>query len=117
LDSRLWLVALGLLLFGMFYAYRITLRPFPASKTWLSVVIGDAATDLGMSLALWLLTHDLRVCLVPWAAHALTGLPMILAQAIKDKLQNDGADAATELIADEGRGVAELAGNGGEGEK
>jgi hypothetical protein len=101
LDGRLWLVAFGLLLFGMFYAYRITLRPFPAGKTWLSVVVGDVATDLGTSLALWLLTGDLRVCLVPWAAHALTGLPMILAQAVKDRLQNDGADVATELIVGE----------------
>jgi hypothetical protein len=103
MNDRLWLVAFGLLLFGVFYAYRITLRPFSAGKTWLSVVVGDAATDLGASLALWLLTGDLRVCLVPWAAHALTGLPMILAQALKDRLQNDGADAATELIAREGR--------------
>jgi hypothetical protein len=117
LDGRLWLVAFGLLLFGMFYAYRITLRPFPAGKTWLSVVVGDVATDLGMSLALWLLTGDLRVCLVPWAAHALTGLPMILAQAIKDRLQNDGAEAAAGLIAREGREAAELAGKGDEGEE
>jgi hypothetical protein len=118
LDGRLWFVAFGLLLFGMFYAYRITLRPFPAGKTWLSVVVGDAATDLGVSLALWLLTGDWRICLVPWAAHALTGLPVILAQAIKDRLQNDGADAATELISGEDRGgAAGLTGNGGEGEK
>lgn len=92
------LIALALHVFGAGYAYRIVLRPFSPYKTWLSVVVGDAVTDLGMSAMLWVLTGDWRLCLVPWAAHALTGLPMILGQKLKHQLQADGADAAVELM-------------------
>ena len=96
--THLILVALALLLFGVGYAYRIALRPFSYRRTWLSVVVGDAATDLGASAMLWALSGNRRLCLVPWAAHALTGLPMILGQTLKYRLQADGAEAAVELM-------------------
>lgn len=97
-------VALALLLFGVGYAYRIALRPFSYRRTWLSVVVGDAATDLGTSAMLWILSGNWRLCLVPWVAHALTGLPMILGQTLKYRLQADVAEAIVELMEAESPG-------------
>jgi hypothetical protein len=42
-----------LLMLGIAYAIYIALRPFRPGLTWLSVVIGDTVTDLGMSAFLW----------------------------------------------------------------
>lgn len=98
MEIWLMLIALGLLVFGIGYAYRIAVRPFPAHLTWLSVVVGDGATDVGMMLALWVLTHNPVVCLVPPAAHLLTGGPMILGQVLKARWQNDGARAIEEAL-------------------
>jgi hypothetical protein len=81
--KRLALIAAGLIAFGWLYAYRIAIRPFPPHQTWLSVVIGDAVTDAGASAALLVLSKDRRLALVPWVAHALTGIPMIVAQLLK----------------------------------
>jgi hypothetical protein len=92
------IVAIGLAVFGVLYALRIALRPFPPRLTWLEVVIGDGITDIGMSVVLWLLTHDWRVCLVPWVAHGLTGLPMIGFQVLKHRLNADSSSALAKLL-------------------
>lgn len=81
--KRLALIATGLTVFGWLYALKIAVRPFPPRLTWLSVVVGDAATDLGTSAALLVLARDRRLALVPWIMHALTGAPMIVLQVVK----------------------------------
>jgi hypothetical protein len=91
----------GLFAFGVLYALTVALRPFPARYTWLEVVVGDAATDLGASALLWRLTHDRRALIVPWICHALTGSPMILGQILKHKLQEDDAKVAIRLLREE----------------
>ena len=96
-DVQIIAIGLGLVIFGILYAIRIALRPFPPHRTWLSVVVGDAATDVGSSLALWSLTGDWRLCLVPWIAHALTGGPMIIGQVLKHYLQDEGAQALCDF--------------------
>lgn len=90
-------IAICLSVFGVLYSYRIALHPFRPRLTWLEVVIGDVATDIGMSAALWLLTHDWRACLVPWIAHALSGLPMIGGQELKHRLNADSSLALSKL--------------------
>jgi hypothetical protein len=91
----------ALFAFGVLYALFIALRPLSARYTWLEVVMGDAATDAGMSALLWRLTHDRRVVIVPWMCHALTGSPMILGQVLKHKLQEDDAKATIRLVREE----------------
>ncbi len=93
-DTRLLVIAGGLFVFGLIYAYLIAIRPFRPSLTWLEVVIGDAVTDTGMSLAIYLLTNDLRLAALPWIAHALTGGSMILGQLLKHHLLRTSAEAA-----------------------
>jgi hypothetical protein len=88
------LAVVWLLLFGLWYARRIYLRPFRPGLTWLSVVLGCEATLLGMAILLWGTLHFLLgvsagpaalVALgVPHAAFVLTGAPMILFQLHKD---------------------------------
>lgn len=92
------IIATGLAVLGVLYALRIALHPFPPRLTWLEVVIGDGMTDAGMSMALWLLTRDWRVCLVPWIAHGLTGLPMIAFQVLKHRLNADSSSALAKLL-------------------
>ena len=79
-----------LLIFGIIYAYLIARRPFPPHLTWLSVVIGDFVTDLGMGGLILLLTGDLFLTFIPAICHILTGGPMILGQTTKHTLQNGG---------------------------
>lgn len=88
----------GLFVFGVLYSALVALRPLPARFTWLEVVIGDAITDMGTSALIYRGTRDWRLALAPWICHALTGLPMILGQVLKHKLQEDGADAAIKLM-------------------
>jgi len=68
---------------GNAYAIKIALRPFPDHLTWLSVVVGDAFTDLAMSALIWTYTGSVWLALIPWCTHALTGGPMIVGQIIK----------------------------------
>lgn len=96
-SARLLFVACILLVFGVIYAFYIAIHPFAPRHTWLSVVIGDAATDLGASAMLWMLTRDRNIILIPWVAHALTGLPMILGQLLKHVFQDSGAGVADIL--------------------
>lgn len=86
-------IAAGLFTFGVGYAYRIAVKPFPPHRTWLSVVVGDTATDVGMSLILYVQTGDWRLAAVPWFSHALTGLPMILGQVVKHQIMDLDAQA------------------------
>lgn len=80
------LVALSLLSFGIAYAYRIAIQPFRARNTWLSVVIGDAATDIASFAFIYIWTRKLSLALIPIISHLITGLPMIIGQLIKHKL-------------------------------
>ena len=91
--KRLAIVGVGLTVFGWLYAYRIAVRPFPPHRTWLSVVVGDAATDAGASAALLVLSRDRRLALIPWIAHALTGAPMIVGQVLKHHIMASEARA------------------------
>jgi hypothetical protein len=92
------LLITGALLFtvGNIYAWRIARHPFPPEFTWLSVVIGDAITDAGMAAALYFLTGNVWLCLVPWLAHILTGAPMILGQRLKHHFQHEGSQLLRE---------------------
>lgn len=80
------LVALSLLSFGIAYAYRIAIKPFRARNTWFSVVIGDAATDIGSFAFIYIWTKKINLALIPIISHLITGLPMIIGQLIKHKL-------------------------------
>lgn len=91
-DGNLWLVALALLVFGCLYAYRAVVYPFPVKYTWVSVVLGTSGTNIGISIALWIMTHDWRVVLVPWVAYALSGLPNILGLALKYSMLDKNAE-------------------------
>ena len=88
------ITVIGLLAFGVWYAWRIYRWPFPHGQAWLSVVVGCEATLVGMGVALWAVLF-LRLgidfwpalgvaILVPHGAFALTGAPMILYQIRKD---------------------------------
>ena len=85
-------------LIGVYYALLIARRPFPAGLTWLSVVIGCSFTNAAISVVLWELTHDLAAALVPWGCYALTGIPMILGQILKDHRNHREADEFFEEI-------------------
>ena len=86
--------AAWLLLFGLWYARRIYLRPFRPGLTWLSVVLGCEATLVGMAGLLWGTLHfvlgadrwlaALVALGVPHAAFVRTGAPMSLFQLHKD---------------------------------
>lgn len=76
------------LFFGLPYGILVATRPFRPRLTWLSVVFGDLATDLGMAGLLLLLTEDLFIASIPFLCHALTGGPMIAGQILKHALQN-----------------------------
>ena len=85
-----------LLLFGFIYAYLIARKPFPPRLTWLSVVIGDFTTDVGMAALILLLTENLFLAAIPAFCHILTGGPMILGQLTKHTLQNGGVVTVEE---------------------
>jgi hypothetical protein len=94
-------VSFLLLLFGVLYAVRIALRPFAIGRTWISVVIGDAATAAGMSALLayfgyrfGLLPWQVAIlAAIPWWCLALTGLTMIGAQVEKHALRANDIQA------------------------
>ena len=92
-------VSIGLLLFGIGYAYRIAIRPFPARRTWVSVVIGDAVTDIGSFLLIWHFTGgNWLIALAPVASHVLTGLPMILGQLLKHHFETNAANDLVDML-------------------
>lgn len=81
------LIAIILLGVGVIYAAYIYNNPPKEGWTWLSVVVGDTITDLGMASAIatilaWYGVWGALWCLplVPFVAHLLTGLPMIAGQ-------------------------------------
>lgn len=94
---RILFIAAGMAAFGVAYAWRIATKPFDVGKTWQSVVIGDAVTDCGSSLVLWVALeryipgrrNRLAICLIPWISHAITGLPMIVGQLLKDRFERE----------------------------
>jgi len=83
--THLILISLAMLIFGILYAYYIAIKPFKSRSTWVSVVIGDACTDIGTSLLIYTLTHDILTSIMPIYGHFLTGIPMILGQILKHK--------------------------------
>lgn len=98
LIFSLLFIAIVLLVFGIGYAVLIYYRPFAPGWTWASVVIGDAFTDVGTSVALMVTLAALGLldlwwlALYPFAAHLLTGLPMIIFQNKKrlDQARRNG---------------------------
>ena len=87
-------VSCVLLTFSIFYAIFIYHFPFRPGRTWLSVVIGDAATDVGVTLSILIsllfleLLNYWWLALFPFIGHLLTGIPMILFQEVKRSRQN-----------------------------
>lgn len=80
----------ALMLFGITYAYLIARKPFPPHLTWISVVIGDFVTGIGMGAMILLLTEDLFLAVIPLMCLGLTGGPMILGQVTKHAIENGG---------------------------
>lgn len=83
-------ISAALFLFGIAYAYIIAWKAFKPELNWLSVLIGDFVTDIGMGAIILLMVEDLFLAAVPFMCHALTGAPMILGQITKHTMQNDG---------------------------
>lgn len=82
-----FVTALSMLLFGLIYALYIAIRPSNARYTWVSVVVGDAVTNAGISVAIHVLSDDnalaWRLVAVLWTFYFLTGGPMISHQLHK----------------------------------
>ena len=82
-----------LFILGVAYAWQIELAPSPHGWTWISVVVGDAFTDIAMATVLFVgliyfygLEEALRgwwLITVPVAAHLTSGIPMIGGQLLK----------------------------------
>lgn len=93
LEITLGLISIGLLIFGVAYAWLIYHRPFPPGKTWLSVVIGVGATIMCemaatvITLSYYGLQHLFWIALFPVVTFALTGFPMIIFQERKRQKQ------------------------------
>jgi hypothetical protein len=71
---------------GSLYAVFISLSPFSFKFTWLSVFVGVAVTNLGISLAVFL-AETLTMWGVIWTVwlfYGVTGGPMIAGQVAKD---------------------------------
>jgi fatty acid desaturase len=83
LTISLTVIGMGLLAFGLVYAYKVSMHPFHISLSWLSAAIGSVVTNVGVSLALWLIVHNWLAVIVPWVAYVLTGIPVILALVFK----------------------------------
>ncbi len=81
------LITLLPLVFGIWYAVYIYRYPF--NLTWLSVVIGDGATDVFMSIAIFFTLEYYGqsqlwfMAFIPFVMHSLTGVPMIAGQVYK----------------------------------
>ena len=78
------------------YAWYIAKRPFPTGLTWISVVIGCSITNAGLSFTLWSTTGNPLTALLPWGFYALTGIPTILCQILKDHYNLQEADIFLE---------------------
>jgi hypothetical protein len=85
-----------LLLFGLVYAYKVSMHPFPISLSWLSALIACVVTNVGISLALWLITRNGVAIIVVWAGYTLTGMPVILALAFKFQILSSTARERAE---------------------
>lgn len=83
-------MALG---FGIVYAAWVTLNGGQARHAWKLVVAGDLITDMGMSFVLYIWTRSLKLALVPYLFHLLTGVPMIIAQIMKHRFLDSEAEA------------------------
>jgi hypothetical protein len=97
-NSRdLFVISGLLLLFGIIYALIISaFAPHKPRYTWVSVVVGDAATDLGTMALLRKSRRGNLAPLLPFWAHFLTGGPMILAQVLKHLLFDDASQLMDE---------------------
>ena len=95
-------IVLVLIVTGASYAALIYHSPPPYGWTWVSVVVGDAFTDLGMSGALfigmiYLFGLDMALAgwwlvIIPEIAHICTGVPMVVGQIMKKKNDDKSAD-------------------------
>ena len=90
-------IGLALLVIGASYAALIYHSPAPPGWTWISVVVGDAVTDLGMMFAIFVILvyldalHLWPLFFVPPVAHLLTGGPMIAGQVLKKRRDGEYA--------------------------
>lgn len=83
------LILLLLLAVGIVYAVHIYKNPPKEGWTFVSVIIGDGITDIGMSalIATVLMEMDYweplwGLVFIPWLCHGFTGIPMIIGQLI-----------------------------------
>ena len=96
-DKDLFVISGLLLLFGIIYALIISaFTPHKPRYTWVSVVVGDAATDLGTMALLRKARGSNLAPLLPFWAHFLTGGPMILAQVLKHLFNDDASQLVDE---------------------
>ncbi len=87
-----------LFILGIFYAWQIELAPSPHGWTWVSVVVGDAFTDIAMGTILFIgliyffgLEGALKawpLIAVPVLSHLTSGIPMIAGQLLKRRYDN-----------------------------
>ena len=92
------LAGLALLVFGLLYAYHIAMREEKPARTWVDVVIGDGATDIGSFIILYAWSECIWLALVPVLAHLLTGGPMILGQLLKHRFLDREAEGIDKII-------------------
>ena len=85
--------AVTLLILAILYAIRIAKVPFLPRRTWLSVVYGDAITDLASAVMIYSLTGNWRAAITPIVNHVISGTPMIVGQMTKHAADWEKADA------------------------
>lgn len=90
------IISFFLTTFGVLYATYIYHKPPREGDTWISVVIGDAITDVGMaSITALILVYSKQwdrlwwMIFIPIYCHLLTGGPMIVGQRKLKKKQID----------------------------
>lgn len=96
------LVLFLLLLFGTWYARKISLAPFVPDKMWLSIVVGTCVTNLGISLILiardapgmapWPHVYFLAGGLLAWLVYHSRITLEILPTSVKNKSWFDELD-------------------------
>lgn len=104
---RFMLFCLAIL--GIFYAWQIELAPSPHGWTWVSVVVGDAFTDIAMGAIIFvglIYFYGLELALkgwllmtVPVLCHLTSGLPMIAGQLLKRRFDNKLSKEISATIA------------------
>jgi len=97
MTTALIVIGAALLVFGLWYAIYIAMGEVASSLTWLSVVVGDAMTNIAISAALWVLIRNPWAVAMPWLGYAISGVPMIVSQITKYLTQKQGTDLLNDI--------------------